>query len=222
MIDVIVGSGVEGWRGARDKNTLSGGDPLARQPIQTTAEVVLFPHRYGTRLTRRKSIVLFTLTAALVPVGMFLGMLLMFEVGRRGGHALLSRDPNAMEHTGTVEGAVFGLFGLLVAFTFSGAALRFEARRHLIVEEANAIGTAYLRIDLLPHESQPGVRQLFRQISARASRRMKTSTTSPRPRRRLPNRWRCKARSGRLRWGRASSRGCRCPRRTCCSPPSTP
>jgi hypothetical protein len=40
--------------------------------------------------------------------------------------------------------------GLMIAFTFSGAASRFDSRRQLIVEEANKIGTAYLRIELLP------------------------------------------------------------------------
>ena len=57
---------------------------------------------------------------------------------------------------------MFGLLGLLIAFTFSGAASRFEARRQLIGEEANAIGTAYLRVDLLPDDSQPELRDLFR------------------------------------------------------------
>jgi hypothetical protein len=52
--------------------------------------------------------------------------------------------------------------GLLIAFTFSGAAARFDARRHLIVEEANAIGTAYLRLELLPAAVQPQVREEFR------------------------------------------------------------
>jgi hypothetical protein len=63
---------------------------------------------------------------------------------------------------GAIEGAVYGLLGLLVAFTFSGAAERFAARRTLIVEEANAIGTAYLRLDLLPEEAQPAMRDRFR------------------------------------------------------------
>ena len=56
---------------------------------------------------------------------------------------------------------MFGLLGLLLAFTFSGAGSRFEERRHLITEEANAIGTAYLRIDMLPSDAQPELRQLF-------------------------------------------------------------
>ena len=63
---------------------------------------------------------------------------------------------------GSVEGAVYGLLGLLIAFSFSGAASRFEARRDLIVQEANAIGTAYLRLDLLPDEARDGLREKFR------------------------------------------------------------
>jgi hypothetical protein len=61
-----------------------------------------------------------------------------------------------------VEGSVFGLLGLLVAFTFSGASSRFDTRRHLIVEETNAIGTAYLRLDVLPSTVQPALRDSFR------------------------------------------------------------
>lgn len=64
---------------------------------------------------------------------------------------------------GTVDGAIFGLMGLLLAFTFSGAASRFDERRDLIVEEANAIGTAYLRIDLLAAADQPPLREKFRE-----------------------------------------------------------
>jgi len=50
----------------------------------------------------------------------------------------------------------------LLAFTFSGAATRFDVHRQLVVEEANAIGTAYLRLDLLPNAAQPALRELFR------------------------------------------------------------
>jgi hypothetical protein len=91
-------------------------------------------------------------------------MLLFLEVGRRIGRR---RHAPAAEGTAAegrvVEGAVFGLLGLLVAFTFSGAATRFDTRRQLIVEETNAIGTAYLRLDLLPTAAQPALRERFRQ-----------------------------------------------------------
>jgi len=91
------------------------------------------------------------------------GMLACLEIGRRIGAARLARDPEgARAGTGTVDGAVFGLLGLLVAFTFSGAASRFEYRRALVGQEANAIGTAYLRLDLLPSESQGPLKQKFR------------------------------------------------------------
>ena len=57
---------------------------------------------------------------------------------------------------------MFALFGLLIAFTFSGGASRLDTRRQLIAEEANAIGTAYLCLDLLPASDQPALRGLFR------------------------------------------------------------
>ena len=62
-----------------------------------------------------------------------------------------------------MDGAVFALLGLLIAFTFSGAAARWETRRQLVVQEANAIGTAYLRLDVLVPEAQPALREKFRQ-----------------------------------------------------------
>lgn len=98
-----------------------------------------------------------------VAVGLFVGVVVLIEVGRRIGVWRLARDPEgARTGTGVVDGAIFGLLGLLIAFTFSGAAARFDARRELIVEETNAIGTAWLRIDLLPGDAQRGIRDLFR------------------------------------------------------------
>jgi len=109
---------------------------------------------------------LLTLIAALLAAGLFLGMLLFLEVGRRIGTAQATRNPDGLaKGIGAAEAAVFGLLGLIIAFSFSGAASRFEDRRHLITQEANAIGTAWLRLDLLPTDAQPGIRQLFRQYA---------------------------------------------------------
>jgi len=106
------------------------------------------------------------LIASLLGACLFFGMLLFSEVGRRIGIASLARDPEGLaKGTGAAEAAVFGLMGLIMAFTFSGAASRFEDRRHLITAEVNAIGTAYLRIDLLPGDSQPEMRGLFRRYA---------------------------------------------------------
>jgi hypothetical protein len=57
---------------------------------------------------------------------------------------------------------VFGLLSLLVAFTFSGAVTRFDARRHLVSDEAIRISTAWDRIHILPVSAQPALRDLFR------------------------------------------------------------
>src|SRR5512134_2640513 len=101
--------------------------------------------------------------ASLLAVGLFLSMLILSDVGRRIGMRRLAQDPEGAEvGVGVVDGAVFALLGLLIAFTFSGAAARFDARRQLIVEETNNIGTAYLRLDLLPASAQPAIRENFR------------------------------------------------------------
>ncbi len=100
---------------------------------------------------------------SLFAVGLFLAMLLLLESGRRIGVRRLSQDPEgARQGLGVVEAAVFSLLGLLIAFTFSGAATRFDARRQLAVEEANDIGTALLRLDLLPPGSAVNLREQFR------------------------------------------------------------
>jgi len=94
---------------------------------------------------------------------LFLGIIGLTEVGRRIGAARLAADPEgAHKGVGAVEASVFGLVGLLLAFTFSGAAARFDQRRDLIMQETNFIGTAWLRLDLLPASDQPTIRGLFR------------------------------------------------------------
>jgi len=103
------------------------------------------------------------LTYSSLALGLFGGMLLLIEIGRRVGVRRLAADPEgARTGTGAIEGAVFALLGLLIAFTFTGAASRFDERRHLVVEEANAIGTAYLRLDTLVADAQPALREAFR------------------------------------------------------------
>jgi hypothetical protein len=105
----------------------------------------------------------YTLFGFLLAGSLFFGMLIVIEVGRRIGVRRLTEDPEgARAGFGTIEGAVFALLGLLLAFTVSGAGVRLDARRHLLVEETNAIGTAYLRLDILPSAAQPALRENFR------------------------------------------------------------
>jgi hypothetical protein len=70
-------------------------------------------------------------------------MLFLLKTGRRIHRRRLTQHcEEALASFGVVEGAVFSLRGLLVACTFLGAASRFDSRRQLVLEEANAIGTA--------------------------------------------------------------------------------
>lgn len=74
-------------------------------------------------------------------------LLLMAEVGYRLGRR---RSGPAAPQLATVENALLGLLGLLLGFSYSMAEARFELRKNLVVEEANAIGTSWLRAGLLP------------------------------------------------------------------------
>lgn len=105
----------------------------------------------------------FTLQSLALAGALLAGMLAALEAGRRLGRRHLAKHPEAaMAGLGAMEGAVFALLGLVVAFTFSGAAARFDSRRQLIAQEANAIGTAYLRLDLLAPEDRGPLQAAFR------------------------------------------------------------
>jgi hypothetical protein len=93
--------------------------------------------------------------------GLFVLTLGAYELGRKLGRKRIARGQRDSD-TGVVDAAVFALLGLLVAFTFSGAATRFDGRKQLIIDETNSIGTAYKRIDLLPAAAQPELRASFR------------------------------------------------------------
>jgi hypothetical protein len=89
-------------------------------------------------------------------------MLIMLEGGRWLAVKGRSKEVDGeRSNSGAIEGAVFALFGLLMAFTFSGAALRFNEKRMLIAEEANTVETAYLRLHLVP-DAEPKLQDLFR------------------------------------------------------------
>jgi len=98
-----------------------------------------------------------------IAVALFVGLVVCLEAGFRLGAQRVKTLPNAHEGFGAIEGAVFGLFGLLLSLSFFGAASRLDSRRQLIVQEANAIASAYMRVDLLPNAEQPEVRRLFRE-----------------------------------------------------------
>ena len=104
-------------------------------------------------------------TFMLMPA-LFLLIMLLIEVGRRIGMKQIAEETErARAGLGTMESAIYGLLALMIAFTFSSAASRFDTRRALTVQEATAIGTAYLMLDLLPPVEQPPLREQFRRYA---------------------------------------------------------
>lgn len=102
----------------------------------------------------------------LASVGLIAGIIVMLELGYRVGVKSRSQTPDGLHQgLGGIEAAIFGLLGLLLAFTFSGASARFENRRQLIISETNAIGTACLRLDLLTDADRDALRQLLKEYA---------------------------------------------------------
>jgi len=86
-----------------------------------------------------------------------LWLLVLADAGYRFGLASRRQNPNAAEHQGgSVQGSVLGLLGLLLGFSFAMAVGRYDLRRSLVVDEANSIGTTWLRADFLsaPHKQE--------------------------------------------------------------------
>ncbi len=93
---------------------------------------------------------------------------LFYRWGRRIGRApKASLDGEALS-LGSIDTAVGGLLALILAFSFSMAAERFDMRARVIVREANAVGTAFFRCSFLMPERAGGCRRI-----SRATRRLR-------------------------------------------------
>ena len=100
-----------------------------------------------------RSAMTFILFSLSVSAAFFISSLVLLNYGRYLGLRYLRQDHSAnLGGLTTIEGAVFALVGLLVAFTVSGALHRFDERRQLVIQEANAISTAYDRLGFLDGE----------------------------------------------------------------------
>jgi len=86
------------------------------------------------------------------------------ELGYRGHRWLAARRADGAGDSGQdhLLGAVLGLLALLLGFTFSLSLSRYEARRDLVVQEANAIDTAWLRVELLQEPNRSAMAPLMR------------------------------------------------------------
>jgi len=88
----------------------------------------------------------------------WLALLVAVEAGYRIGRRMPVQDEAAKSHVGALQGAALGLLALLLAFTFSMAVSRYDTRKQLVMEEANAIGTTALRTSLLPEPQRQQAR----------------------------------------------------------------
>ena len=85
------------------------------------------------------------------------------EIGfQLAAHRRSPLDDAAATQSATVQASVLGLLALLLGFAFAMAVSRFEARTQLVVDEANAIGTAVLRAQLLPDPQRQNAIRLLR------------------------------------------------------------
>lgn len=93
-------------------------------------------------------------------------ILLAVEGGHRLGKYRRQHPKQELEApVGVMVGATLGLLAFMLAFTFGLAASRFDMRRGFVVDEANAVGTTYLRAGLLAEPSRTEVRNLLREYT---------------------------------------------------------
>jgi hypothetical protein len=94
---------------------------------------------------------------------LFIGFILTWELAFRGGRRLATRRAKDSEtQSQSIESAVLTLFALLLGFSFSMSSGRFEARKQTVLEESNAIGTAYLRSATLEQAPKQALRLALR------------------------------------------------------------
>jgi len=106
----------------------------------------------------------------LAPGPLVLGLLALLFVANEVGYRFgLRSNPDESERSRSVSSgiktAIFGLVALLLAFSYSMSSGRYMGRVQLVVDEANAIGTCYLRADLLSEPARGTIRTALRRYT---------------------------------------------------------
>lgn len=106
---------------------------------------------------------------SLLTIGLLLvaGMVMALLLGRRLEIWFVRHYGDLPEGTSTLISAILALTAFLLGFAFNMSNNRYEQRRQSIVDEANAIGTAMLRVDLYPDSLQPALRHHFEDYVAK-------------------------------------------------------
>ncbi len=98
----------------------------------------------------------FALTVAIVILAIYAGILFSRYRKKR------AKEGEEADFN-TIIGATIGLLAFILAFTFGLSLTRFDARKHLLLDEANSIGTTFLRADFLPEPHRSDMRELLRE-----------------------------------------------------------
>ena len=107
---------------------------------------------------------MYNINSVLIAGVLFVSMVLAIEMGYRLGlRTRVSANDAFKTHVNTIGASLLGILALLLGFTLSLSLQRFDNRSQAVVEEANAIGTAYLRSQLLPASVRNDVQKLLRE-----------------------------------------------------------
>jgi hypothetical protein len=83
-------------------------------------------------------------------------------LGAKVLHRVVPLDEGSRDEFGVIQAATLTLLALIIGFTFSMATTRYDQRKNYEEDEANAIGTAYVRAELLPAPVSARLRPLLR------------------------------------------------------------
>lgn len=107
---------------------------------------------------------LYGYSSVLIAVTLFIAIVIFNEIGFRAGRFIQGRtDSEVKTLTGSIQGSILGLLALLLGFTFSMSMQRYDNRSMALIDEANTIGTAILRVELLPQEYKKQANELFKE-----------------------------------------------------------
>ncbi len=107
--------------------------------------------------------ILYAYSSLTISATLFIVILIFNEFGFRIGRFVqLNTDNEVKSLTGSIQGSILGLLALLLGFTFSMSMQRYDNRSMALIDEANAIGTTVLRVQLLPDQFQNDANDLLR------------------------------------------------------------
>ena len=106
------------------------------------------------------------MTELLVAMGLIAGVVAAHEIGFWLGSLTRSADELFDRQVALVRTSTAALVAFLVGFAFSGAAARFVDRVDIVVKEANALGTAYLRADIIPEPQRGELKTALKEYTA--------------------------------------------------------